>query len=188
MLLIFQAAAVLGVVSILAEAVLRLVYQLHNFGIKKRFFDFRAQTIPVQRFFPHTLSDTFILLFSFGISGIVLNIFKLGWPLTLLLTLISSLWIMFFYNCGSEYFEKKSKLKNYSFEGQEARCTLPISPELYGAIEIKTPFGIVSKNAVCVNETGEIKANDEVVIVAVEEDLCFVEKKDHLLDILNQTE
>ena len=77
--------------------------------------------------------------------------------------------------------------KDADLSGTEAVCTVDIDGDSYGEIEFHYNNRKYTRPALSENET-DIKKGEKVLVIMMNEDLCFVEKPDEVIDILNQPE
>lgn len=182
---------IITVVSATALAVdifLRFVEKVGNFGIDKRFFMFTSKTIPMQDFFPHSVSFFIADGLVFGASGLFFEILGIGY---------FSILCAFMCACGLNFcvyhlfFPMTDKLngqtvpKGENIIGKKAVCTEFISGDGYGKVRFTYKSKRTEKNAVSFNDT-DIAAGDIVYIMAEENDAWFVVKEDELTEVLNE--
>jgi len=179
MIIFFLILTVLSFISLGAEAILRSVYKIKNFGAEKRFFNFRGKTIPIEDFFPHTVSEILIFILAFSALGLILSAIKMPAVGAVFCGLIFGLAAMyfkqhFFYDIFLR--AKKEKLPNNMPDTDDkAVCTEGIFDGGYGKIEFVYKGRAYTLTAMSANET-DIEEGEEVTVVHKEEGICWVEK------------
>lgn len=165
--------------SLGAEAILRSVYKMKNFGTEKYFLDFHGKTIPIEDFFPHTVSDALIFTLVFSALGLILSAIKMPSFGSVFCGIIFGFAVMYFKkHFFYEIFlrAKNEKLpKNKPDVDDRAVCTEGIFDGGYGKIEFVYKGRAYSLTAMSANET-DIEAGEEVTVVHKEEGICWVER------------
>lgn len=178
---------VVSAVSLTTEIILRYVLGIRNFGLEKRFFNFRGNTIPIEDFLPHDVFEILIFVFSFSVSGLVLTAMTMPWILTIFCGLIFSCLVLFgkiHWFGNMVIFIKREKLpKDRPNVDDKAVCSKWIEGDGYGEIIFEYKGRKYAVNAVSANGT-DIDEGERVTVVHKEEGFCFVEREDE--EIFNE--
>lgn len=184
MVIFFLILTVLSFVSLGIEAILRSVYKMKNFGAEKYFLDFHGKTIPIEDFFPHTVSEALIFSLSFSALGLVLSAISMPAAGSVFCGLVFGMLVMYFKkHMFYDIFlrAKKEKLpKGRPDKDDRAVCTEGIYDGGYGKIRFvyrDRPYILTAMSA---NET-DIDEGEEVTVVHKEAGICWVERIDEEL-------
>ena len=184
MTIFFLILTVHSFISLGVEAILRSVYKIKDFGAEKHFLDFHGKTIPIEDFFPHTVSEVLIFTLAFSALGLILSAVKM--PALGAVFCGAIFGLLTLYAKNHLFFEiflraKKEKLpKNKPDVDDKAVCTEGIFDGGYGKIEFVYKGRRYSLTAMSANET-DIDEGEEVTVVHREEGICWVEKFDEEL-------
>lgn len=179
MIIFFLILTVMSFMSLGAETILRSVYKMKNFGFEKRFLNFHGKTIPIEDFFPHTISEALIFTLAFSAFALILSAIKMPAAGSVFCGVIFGLAVMYlkthvFYEIFLR--AKKEKLPEDKPDADDrAVCTEGIFDGGYGRIEFVYKGRAYSLAAMSANET-DIEEGEEVTVVHKEKGICWVER------------
>ena len=169
---------IVSALSVAAEVIMESAYKIKNFGLEKRWFEFKGKTIPMEDFFPHDLLDTLIFILIFSALGLILTAADMPVPLIFFCGIVSSALGLFFgrhFLFGLYKRAKGSTLpKDRPDVGDYAICKEKIIGDGYGVISFKYKGESYDFPAFSVNET-DIEEGERVAIVDKEQGACWVE-------------
>lgn len=183
---LFISAAVIGTVAVCGLMVMLLFFRLKiNIGIKRR----KGTTIPIEKFFPHTIYGFSVYAAVFGYIGLLLSHTSLPWYLVLPFDLAFSMLVNFF---GEYYLLRLVKWIYFgrapspdALTGFDAICLEDIKGDEYGRVKFTYNDRTYTRNCISAYHT-DLKKNETVTIITGEDDLLFVQKKDEIYGVLNE--
>ncbi len=187
-MIFYISAAVVGAVTLTADMILRYMEKIKSFGMEARFHSIRGKTIPIEDFIPHNFTMAAVFLMTLGVTGFFLKLLELNgliaFPVSVMSGAMMNFLIMHFLyprliRCPIP--------KDADLSECEAVCTQRMDAEDYGSVRVEWNGARYDFPAVPANEN-EIEQGDPVVILYREDGLCFVEKPERIVDILNEKE
>ncbi|MCM1298998.1 MAG: NfeD family protein [Firmicutes bacterium] len=175
---------VVSSLSVAAALILRSVYGIKNFGLKKTWLNFKGKTIPVEDFFPHDVLGTLIFILIFSLFGLILAALDMPVPLIIFCGLVFSGLGLFlgrhiFLNLHKRL-TGKALPDDRPNVGDSAVCKEKIIGTDYGIITFKYKGEDYDFPAFSVNET-DIEQGERVTVVDKEQGACWVERLDEEL-------
>lgn len=184
----YVVVTVVSAVTLTADLILRYMERIKSFGLERRFHHIRGKTIPIEDFIPANLTMAAVFLLVFGIVGIILAFFKMNGFVVFPIAVLGGAFVHFFL---THFLFPRISLrpipKNEDLSACEAVCAEPVTPDGYGSVKVTWNGREYIFPAVCANEK-EIGAGEKVVILYREDGVCFVERDDRIMDIIDEKE
>lgn len=184
----YVVVTVVSAVTLTADLILRYMEKIRSFGLERRLHHIRGKTIPIEDFIPANLTMAAVFLLSFGMIGIFLTFFKMNGFVVFPIAVLGGALVHFFL---VHFLFPRISLrpipKNEDLSACEAICTEPVTPDGYGSVKVTWKKHEYTFPAVCANEK-EIEAGEKVVVLYREDGVCFVERDDRIMDIIDEKE
>lgn len=190
MIIAYLAIAVVSAVAFAADMILRYMEKIKGFGLEKELFAFRGKTIPIENFFPHSLTMIFAFCFALGLCGLVMELMSFGWYISLPCGVICAMLVSFLSTAVKARVRRAKKEalpKKFDFSGKEAVVTDFIAGDGWGKVKLVYNDADYIFNAVSANET-DIDEGEKVTVVLENDGMLFVERDDEVFDPLNEKE
>ncbi|MCL2637605.1 MAG: hypothetical protein FWD48_04465 [Oscillospiraceae bacterium] len=191
MIYFYLIVTIIAAALLVTDVALRQMENIKGFGIERKFFEFKGKTIPVEKFFPHTLTMFLACFLSFGISGMIFRHINFEWYFSLPFAAITAMFICF---C-LQYFLKEAVVKHKNetvptgdtAAGVQGFAFEDIDGDDYGLIEFEYKDLIFHAPAVSVNGTS-IPRFEKVIILFEQEGCFFVQSIKEVYEALNESE
>lgn len=184
----YVVVTVVSAVTLTVDLILRYMEKIKSFGLERRFHHIRGKTIPIEDFIPASLTMAAAFLLTFGVAGILLTFLKMNGFVAFPIAVLGGALVHFFLvHFLFPRFSLRPIPKNEDLSECEAVCTEPITPDSYGSVRVTWEKREYIFPAVCANEK-EIEAGEKVVVLYREDGVCFVERDDRIMDIIDETE
>jgi hypothetical protein len=175
MIYVYLTVTIIAAALLITDAVLRYMERIKNFGVEKKLFKFKGETIPAEKFLPQTMTMVLIYFLSLGISGMIFAGIGFWWFMSLPFAIMTGMFFCFVF----QYFLKKAidkhKQRNIP-TGDKAAGVQGFAYEYiygddYGLIEFE--FNDLVFHAPAVSANGTTIPEFEKVIILFEQDGCF---------------
>lgn len=184
----YVVVTVVSAVTLTADLILRYMEKIKSFGLERRLHHIHGKTIPIEDFIPANLTMAAVFLLSFGMIGIFLSFFKMNGFVVFPIAVLGGAFVHFFL---AHFLFPRISLrpipKNEDLSACEAVCAEPVTPDGYGSVKVTWNGREYIFPAVCANEK-EIEAGEKVVVLYREDGVCFVERDDRIMDIIDEKE
>lgn len=184
----YVVVTVVSAVTLTADLILRYMERIKSFGLERRLHHIRGKTIPIEDFIPANLTMAAVFLLVFGIVGVILAFFKMNGFVVFPIAVLGGAFVHFFL---THFLFPRISLrpipKNEDLSACEAVCAEPVTPDGYGSVRVTWNGREYTFPAVCANEK-EIGTGEKVVVLYREDGVCFVERDDRIMDIIDEKE
>lgn len=187
-MIFYIAAAVAGAVTLTADMILRYMEKIRSFGFETRFHNIKGKTIPIEHFIPHNFTMAAVFCLALGITGIPLKLLGINGFVTFPMCLLSGAMVNFFImHFIFPLISERPLPKKADLSECEAVCLERMDADGYGKVSVvwngrKYEFPAVSANG------HTIEKGESVVILYKEDGVCFAERPDRIIDVLNEKE
>lgn len=179
---------VVSAVTLTADLILRYMEGIRDFGLERRFHHIRGKTIPIEDFIPASPTMAAVFLLAFGIGGLLLLLLKMNGFVAFPAAVLGGALVHFFF---VHFLFPRLSLrpipKNEDLSACEAFCTEPIEPDGYGSVRVIRDGREYAFPAVCANGKA-IGEGERVVVLYREDGVCFVERDDRIMNIIDEKE
>ena len=186
-MIFYVMVAVIYAVAFTIDIILRYMEKIRSFGMETRLHNIKGKVIPAEDFIPHNITLLCVFFMALGTAGILLTLLEINGLVSFPIAVMCGM----FANFATVRIMRKTKTrpipKTEDLSGIQATCTENIDSDGYGEIEFTYKNRNYIRPALSENET-DIKKGEKVIIIMMNEDLCFVEKPDEMLNILNENE
>ncbi|MCL2020180.1 MAG: hypothetical protein FWG70_10555 [Oscillospiraceae bacterium] len=169
---------ILSAVLLITDIVLRSMEKIKSFGFEKRLFKFKSETVPIEKFFPETLTTLLICLPILGAAGMILDSIGFVWYLSLPFSVMTGMLVCFAlqYRLRAAINKHKDKIlpRNDKAAGIQGFAAERIDGDDYGLIEFEYNDDVFHAPAVSVYGT-TISKFEKVVILFEENEFYFVQ-------------
>lgn len=184
----YVVVTIVSAVTLTADMILRYMEGIKSFGLERRFHHIRGKTIPIEDFLPANLTMAAVFLLAFGITGMLLAFPKMNGFVAFPIAVLSGAFVHFFF---VHFLLPRVSLrpipKDEDLSACEAVCTEPITPDGYGSVRVTWKKKEYTFPAVCANEK-EIEVGEKVAVLYREDGVCFVERDDRIMNIIDEKE
>lgn len=181
----YIAVTVIAAVTFTVDLILRYMEKIRSFGMEERIHNIKGKIIPIEDFIPHNLTLAALFFMAFGTVGILLKLIPLNGLISFPVCIMCGMFINFAAVRLLRKIRSKPLPKNADLSGTEAICTETIQGDGYGSVAFKYEGRSYTLPAVSENET-DIRRGEKAVIILINEGVCFVERDDEVVDILNE--
>lgn len=179
---------IVSTVTFTADLILRYMEKIRSFGMEERIHNIKGKIIPAEDFIPHNLTLAALFFMAFGASGIIMKLFDLNGLVVFPVCVMCGMFANFAAVRLLRRIRRNPPIpKTADLSGIEAVCTEDIAGDGYGEISFKYKEKVYTAPAVSENET-DIKSGEKAVIILMNEGVCFVERPEEIIDILNEKE
>jgi membrane protein implicated in regulation of membrane protease activity len=189
MLFFYLSVTTVAAVLLTTDAVLRYMEKIKGFGFEGNLFKLKGETIPIQMFFPKTLTMALGWFLSFGAAGFLLEIAGLEWyfslPFAVMAAMLVCFVLQYFLKGAVDKFKGRVAPVGAQAEGLQGFAYEDIGGNDYGQIELEYNDVIFHVPAVSVNGTA-IPKFEKVVILFEEEGCYFVQSIKEVFEPLNE--
>lgn len=185
-MIFYVIVTVVSAVTLTADLILRYMERIQSFGLERRLHHIRGKTIPIEDLIPANLTMAAVFLLAFGIAGLILTLLKMNGFVAFPIAILGGALVHFFL---VHFLFPRISLrpipKNEDLSACEAVCAEPVTPDGYGSVKVTWKKREYTFPAVCANEK-EIGAGEKVVVLYREDGVCFVERDDRIMDIIDE--
>jgi membrane protein implicated in regulation of membrane protease activity len=189
MIYLYLAITIISAVLLSADALLRYMEKIKSFGFEGKLFKLKGETIPMERFFPKTLTMAFGWLLSFGAAGIIFEITGFNWyfslPFSFMTAFLVCFVLQYFLKGAVDKFMGRILPAGAALEGLQGFAYEDIGGADYGQIELEYNDLTFHVPAVSVNGTA-IPRFEKVVVLFEEEGCYFVQSIKEVFEPLNE--
>lgn len=186
-MIFYVMAAIVSTVAFTIDIILRYMEKIRSFGMESRLHNIKGKIIPTEDFIPHNITLLCLFFMALGTAGILLTLLGINALVSFPVSVMCGMFMNFAVVRILRKVRSKPIPRDEDLSGTEAVCTSPIDGDGYGEIEFLYNNRKYTRPALSENET-DIKKGERVLIIMMNEDLCFVEKPDEVIDILNEAE
>ena len=180
-------ATIVSTVTFTIDIILRYMEKIRSFGMEERIHNIKGRIIPIEDFIPHNLTLTAVFFMAFGVSGTLLLLIPLNGLIVFPCTVMCGMFANFAAVRIMRNIRTKPLPKNVDLSDTKCVCTETIKGDEYGEITFKYEGKSYTCPAVSENETDILKG-EQAVIILISDGVCFVEREDEIIDILNEKE
>lgn len=178
---------IVSTVTFTIDMILRYMEKIRSFGMEERIHNIKGKIIPIEDFIPHNLTLTALFFMAFGTSGILLMLIPLNGLIAFPCTVMCGMFANFTAVRLMRKVRSKPLPKNIDLSGTKCVCTESIKGDSYGEITFNYNGIGYTMPAVSENET-DIRKGESALIIFISEGVCFIEREDEVIDILNEKE
>lgn len=178
---------IVSTVTFTIDMILRYMEKIRSFGMEERIHNIKGKIIPIEDFIPHNLTLAALFLMAFGVSGILLMLIPLNGLIAFPCTVMCGMFTNFAAVRLLRKMRTKPLPKNADLSGITAECTQTIKGDSYGEVSFIYNGNSYTFPALSENETDIIKG-EKALIIFMSEGVCFVERENEVIDILNEKE
>ncbi len=186
-MIFYTMVTIVSTVAFTIDIILRYMEKIRSFGMEARLHNIKGRIIPTEDFIPHNITLLCLFLMALGTAGILLTLLEINALVSFPVCVMCGMFTNFAVVRTLRRIRSKPIPKDADLSGTEAVCTTDIDGDGYGEIEFRYNDRRYTRPALSENET-DIKKGEKVLVIMMNEDLCFVEKPDEVIDILNQPE
>ncbi len=186
-MIFYVMVTIVSVVAFTIDIILRYMEKIRSFGMESRLHDIKGRIIPTEDFIPHNITLLCLFFMALGVSGILMTLLQVNALVSFPVGVMCGMFTNFAVVRILRKARSKPIPKTEDLSGTEAVCTEDIDGDGYGEIEFLYKNRRYTRPALSENET-DIKKGEKVLIIMMNEGLCFVEKPDEVIDILNEKE
>lgn len=96
MLYFYLCVLILSATFLVTDMVLLYMEKIKNFGLERKLFEIKGDTIPVEKFLPENLTMLFVFALSFGAAGVFFDLYGVWWYFSLPISIMSGMFVCFF--------------------------------------------------------------------------------------------
>ncbi len=181
----YIAIAVISTVTFTTDLILRYMEKIRSFGMEERIHNIKGKIIPIEDFIPHNLTLAALSLMSLGISGIILKLLGMHSLVTFPITVMCGMFTNFGAVRFLRFIRRRPLPKDADLSDTPCLCTEDIDGSGYGSVEFRYNGRKYEYPALSANET-DIKKGEKPVIILINEGVCFVEREDEIIGVLNE--
>ncbi len=186
-MIFYVMVTIVSTVAFTIDIILRYMEKIRSFGMESRLHNIKGKIIPVEDFIPHNITLLCLFFMALGTAGILLTLLQINALISFPVSFMCGMFMNFAVVRILRKVRNRPIPKSEDLSGTEATCTADIDGDDYGEIEFLYKNCKYTRPALSENET-DIKKGEKVLIIMMNEDLCFVEKPDEVIDILNEEE
>ncbi len=186
-MIFYVMVTIVSTVAFTIDIILRYMEKIRSFGMESRLHNIKGRIIPTEDFIPHNITLLCLFFMAFGTAGILLTLLQINALINFPVGVMCGMFTNFIAVRILRVIRNRPIPKNEDLSGTEAVCTSDIDGDGYGEIEFLYKNRRYTRPALSENET-DIKKGENVLIIMMNEDLCFVEKPDEVINILNEKE
>ncbi len=177
---------IVSTVTFTADLILRYMEKIRSFGMEERIHNIKGKIIPIEDFIPHNLTLAALFFMALGTAGIIMKVFDLNGLVVFPVSVMCGMFANFAAVRLLQRIRRNPPIpKTADLSGIEAVCTEAIEGDGYGAISFEYEGRTYTAPAVSENET-DIGKGEKAVIILLNDGVCFVEKPEEIIDILNE--
>ena len=176
---------IVSTVTFTIDMILRYMEKIRSFGMEERIHNIKGKLIPIEDFIPYNLTLTALFFMAFGVSGILFMLIPLNGLIAFPCTVMCGMFTNFAAVRILRKIREKPLPKNADLSGITALCTQTIKGDDYGEISFEYEGSRYTLPALSENETDIIKG-EKALIIFMSEGVCFVERENEIVDILNE--
>lgn len=186
-MIFYVMVTIVSSVAFIIDIILRYMEKIRSFGMESRLHNIKGKIIPTEDFIPHNITLLCLFFMALGTAGILLTLLDINALISFPIGFMCGMFVNFAVVRTLRKLRSKPIPKDEDLSGTEAVCISPIDGDDYGEIEFLYKNCRYTRPALSENET-DIKKGEKVLIIMMNEDLCFVEKPDEVINILNEKE
>ena len=186
-MIFYVMVTIVSSVAFTIDIILRYMEKIRSFGMESRLHNIKGKIIPTEDFIPHNITLLCLFFMALGTGGILLTLLDINALISFPIGFMCGMFVNFAVVRTLRKLRSKPIPKDEDLSGTEAVCISPIDGDDYGEIEFLYKNRRYTRPALSENET-DIKKGEKVLIIMMNEDLCFVEKPDEVINILNEKE
>jgi len=157
--------------------------KMKNFDIEKRFFKYKNDTIPIEKFLPETLTMVFVFFLVLSVSGVFYEFMQIVWYVSLPFAIVSGLFACFIVQhlmASAVNSLKGNRLpKGEAAAGLNGYCTAEIQADSWGRVKLIHKEHEFEVNAACAGEK-DILNGEKVICVYESDGFYFVVRIDEI--------
>jgi len=173
----------------ITDMVLRYMEKIASFGMEKKLFKFKGQTIPIEKFLPENITMLFVFFLVFGVAGYFLELMGF-WIVSLVLAVVPGFIVCFLIQqtlkATIDKYRDKVLPKGYAAADIQGFAYEEIDGDGYGIIEFVYNDVEFHAPATSVNGTN-IPKFEKVIIIFEEDGVYFVQSILEVFEPLNET-
>ena len=186
-MIFYVMVTIVSSVAFTIDIILRYMEKIRSFGMEAKLHNIKGKIIPTEDFIPHNVTLLCLFFMAVGVVGILLTLLQINALISFPVCIMCGMFV----NFAVVRILRKARSRpipgTEDLSGTEAVCTENIDGDGYGEIEFFYKNRRYTRPALSENET-DIKKGEKVLIIMMNEGLCFVEKPDEVIDILNEEE
>lgn len=186
-MIFYVMVTIVSAVAFTIDIILRYMEKIRSFGMESRLHNIKGRIIPTEDFIPNNITLLCLFFMALGVSGILLTLLQVNALISFPVSVMCGMFMNFAIVRILRKIRSRPIPKEEDLSGTEATCTEDIDGDGYGEIEFLYKNRRYTRPALSENET-DIKKGEKVLIIMMNEGLCFVEKPDEVIDILNEEE
>jgi len=181
---IYLIILIISASALTADCILRYTAKIKNFGFEKRLFKIKGKTIPIEEFFPQSLTVLFLSAMVFSIFGLLFDFLGLDWYFSLPCAVSGGLIVCFCVQFAGknalDYFFKNNLPKGETAANLDGYCVETIESGDWGKVILFHKDREYLVNAVCAKEESEIEEGIKVICVYEQDGFYFVARVDEI--------
>ena len=189
MLWFYIIISVFAAMLLITDITLRYMEKIKSFGMEKKLFTFKGDTIPIEKFFPENLTMVLAFSLTFGAAGMFLTFLGLDWYFVLPFAVMTGMILCFVVQEAFQRFIEKNTDKTLPTGDAAANLEGFVVEEIdgddYGLIEFEYNDVTFRANALSANET-PIPEYERVIILFEENGFYFVQSIKEVFLPLNE--
>lgn len=184
-MIFYLCVAVVAVCGFTADMILRYMEKIRSFGMEARLHHIKGKIIPIEDFIPYNLTLLTVFLIAFGVSGLLMKLLEMNSFVVFPIAVMCGMFTNFFVVRLLRRIRFRPIPEREDLSECEAFCVEDISSDGYGSVCVKWEGRRYFFPAVPANDNG-FSASDRVVILYRSDGVCFIEKSERLIEVLNE--